>query len=321
MARAPSKPPQGGTRSAQAGSCRSLLPSTGYVAEVRSGCDVHHQENAPGWGSEVFVVEASSRYPDKFQLHSLSPSRQSPVFRRSESVYLPQVSRIAGRSTSGGAPEMEHTPSSRPAIPRRASDAKSETSPGSTTAAAMSAATAPTAVLSPASSLGPGGGPPRKRSRASEGASGRERERERAGVPRVSYPKKRVNVACEVCRSRKTRCDAARPSCSFCAEIGARCMYRRPEETSRLVPPPGVDWRCLLHLLDSRSHPESSASFCCVAFRIPRPRDGRFRSSAPVCGCHRWEGGEEGTRQSRRAESSPSGNLSECIAQSLPAAG
>lgn len=124
---------------------------------------------------------------------------------------------------------MERRPSPQPGIPHRApSDAQSETSPGSTTAVPSTAA----AALSPASSLGPGTGPPQKRSRTSEGAAARER----AGVPRVSYPKKRVNVACEVCRSRKTRCDAARPSCSFCAEIGARCVYRRPEETSRLVP-------------------------------------------------------------------------------------
>ncbi|PKS06034.1 hypothetical protein jhhlp_007868 [Lomentospora prolificans] len=57
--------------------------------------------------------------------------------------------------------------------------------------------------------------------------------RERAGLPKVSYPKKRVNVACEVCRSRKTRCDALRPSCSFCSDIGAQCVYRRPEENVR----------------------------------------------------------------------------------------
>lgn len=75
----------------------------------------------------------------------------------------------------------------------------------------------------------PGNPRPPKRSRASEVPT----QRERASVPRVNYPKRRVNVACEVCRSRKTRCDAARPSCSFCAEIGATCVYRRPEDIAK----------------------------------------------------------------------------------------
>ncbi|KAL7946927.1 hypothetical protein V8C42DRAFT_352388 [Trichoderma barbatum] len=48
----------------------------------------------------------------------------------------------------------------------------------------------------------------------------------RVAGQKVNYPKKRVSVACEVCRSRKTRCDAALPACSFCARIGALCRYR-----------------------------------------------------------------------------------------------
>lgn len=31
---------------------------------------------------------------------------------------------------------------------------------------------------------------------------------------------------CEVCRTRKTRCDAKRP-CGFCAEAGVECVYRQ----------------------------------------------------------------------------------------------
>lgn len=118
---------------------------------------------------------------------------------------------------------MEHRPLPRA---RASSDANSVV----LAAAATTPTGAPSSTLSATSHPSPGDPPPPKRSRTSEG-----QPRERAGVPKVSYPKKRVNVACEVCRSRKTRCDAARPSCSFCADIGAQCVYRRPEETLRLV--------------------------------------------------------------------------------------
>ncbi|KAK5189617.1 hypothetical protein LTR99_006150 [Exophiala xenobiotica] len=43
----------------------------------------------------------------------------------------------------------------------------------------------------------------------------------------INYPKKRVSIACELCRSRKTRCDAKRPSCTFCWQMGLQCNYRR----------------------------------------------------------------------------------------------
>uniref|UniRef100_A0A060T6K7 ARAD1C20900p n=1 Tax=Blastobotrys adeninivorans TaxID=409370 RepID=A0A060T6K7_BLAAD len=43
---------------------------------------------------------------------------------------------------------------------------------------------------------------------------------------RINYPKKRLNVACEICRLRKTKCDGVRPSCAFCKNIGAECVYR-----------------------------------------------------------------------------------------------
>ncbi|OQU94918.1 Fungal Zn2-Cys6 binuclear cluster domain-containing protein isoform 1 [Cladophialophora immunda] len=45
-------------------------------------------------------------------------------------------------------------------------------------------------------------------------------------LSRINYPKKRVSVACELCRSRKTRCDAKKPSCSFCLQTGVPCIYR-----------------------------------------------------------------------------------------------
>ncbi|OAQ95824.1 hypothetical protein LLEC1_05078, partial [Akanthomyces lecanii] len=44
----------------------------------------------------------------------------------------------------------------------------------------------------------------------------------------VDYPRRRATIACEVCRSRKSRCDGGRPKCKLCAELGANCVYREP---------------------------------------------------------------------------------------------
>jgi len=35
-------------------------------------------------------------------------------------------------------------------------------------------------------------------------------------------------VQCEVCRSRKSRCDGTKPKCKLCTELGAECIYREP---------------------------------------------------------------------------------------------
>ncbi|KAH8602077.1 hypothetical protein B0O99DRAFT_129120 [Bisporella sp. PMI_857] len=48
-----------------------------------------------------------------------------------------------------------------------------------------------------------------------------------------SYPRRRTAVACEVCRVRKTRCDAGKPSCGFCTDIGVECVYRLPNDWDR----------------------------------------------------------------------------------------
>jgi hypothetical protein len=46
----------------------------------------------------------------------------------------------------------------------------------------------------------------------------------------LDYPKKRLNVACEVCRLRKKKCNGGRPSCDFCVQVNAICLYRRDDE-------------------------------------------------------------------------------------------
>ncbi|KAH7361566.1 hypothetical protein B0T11DRAFT_227288 [Plectosphaerella cucumerina] len=40
-----------------------------------------------------------------------------------------------------------------------------------------------------------------------------------------AYPRKRAVTACQVCRARRTRCDQKKPACSFCANIGAECVF------------------------------------------------------------------------------------------------
>ncbi|KFH42960.1 Quinic acid utilization activator-like protein [Hapsidospora chrysogenum ATCC 11550] len=44
----------------------------------------------------------------------------------------------------------------------------------------------------------------------------------------VDYPRRRATIACEVCRSRKSRCDGNKPKCKLCTELGAECVYREP---------------------------------------------------------------------------------------------
>ncbi|KAI1820826.1 hypothetical protein F4861DRAFT_533423 [Xylaria intraflava] len=44
----------------------------------------------------------------------------------------------------------------------------------------------------------------------------------------VDYPRRRATIACEVCRSRKSRCDGTKPKCKLCTELGAECIYREP---------------------------------------------------------------------------------------------
>jgi Zn(2)-Cys(6) binuclear cluster domain-containing protein len=67
-----------------------------------------------------------------------------------------------------------------------------------------------------------------------------------------SYPRKRVSRAvsprirsyqirrkaltplqCDVCRARKTRCDAKKPSCLFCKDLNIVCVYSKPRHVHR----------------------------------------------------------------------------------------
>ncbi|PGH26765.1 hypothetical protein AJ80_01529 [Polytolypa hystricis UAMH7299] len=48
----------------------------------------------------------------------------------------------------------------------------------------------------------------------------------------AEYPKKRAAIACTLCRLRKTRCDAVKPACGFCSELGVDCTYAMPASGS-----------------------------------------------------------------------------------------
>ncbi|TGZ76521.1 hypothetical protein EX30DRAFT_344831 [Ascodesmis nigricans] len=52
--------------------------------------------------------------------------------------------------------------------------------------------------------------------------------RKRPSLDTVEYPRRRATIACEVCRSRKSRCDGTRPKCRLCVELNADCVYREP---------------------------------------------------------------------------------------------
>ena len=51
----------------------------------------------------------------------------------------------------------------------------------------------------------------------------------------AAYPRKRAVTACQVCRSRRTKCDNAKPACSFCVKAGAKCI-QAPVDLSSFDP-------------------------------------------------------------------------------------
>jgi hypothetical protein len=51
----------------------------------------------------------------------------------------------------------------------------------------------------------------------------------------AAYPRRRANKACQQCRSRRTKCDNKKPSCSFCEKIGAKCVVA-PSDLSSFDP-------------------------------------------------------------------------------------
>lgn len=48
----------------------------------------------------------------------------------------------------------------------------------------------------------------------------------------MSYPRKRAVTACQLCRTRKTKCSNSRPKCTLCTSLGADCIYGDPLDHS-----------------------------------------------------------------------------------------
>ncbi|KAJ3498328.1 hypothetical protein NLG97_g1208 [Lecanicillium saksenae] len=47
--------------------------------------------------------------------------------------------------------------------------------------------------------------------------------------------RRRIALACNSCRTRKSRCDGRRPTCSTCQQLGFECQYDAPDSTTNII--------------------------------------------------------------------------------------
>ncbi|KAJ4356257.1 uncharacterized protein N0V89_004288 [Didymosphaeria variabile] len=66
-------------------------------------------------------------------------------------------------------------------------------------------------------------------------APSRKRPRPTKSRPDVAYARKRATAACNLCRSRKIKCNNARPSCSACVAASSMCVYGDPQDQSSIL--------------------------------------------------------------------------------------
>lgn len=90
----------------------------------------------------------------------------------------------------------------------------------------------------------------------------------------AGYPRRRVAIACEVCRVRKTRCDAGKPSCGLCRELEIECVYTRPNDRKHTADLGSATFngqietrldrieQCLRHIAEHREQIGGSYSCC-----------------------------------------------------------
>ncbi|EED18875.1 C6 transcription factor, putative [Talaromyces stipitatus ATCC 10500] len=50
-----------------------------------------------------------------------------------------------------------------------------------------------------------------------------------------SVKRRRVALACDACRTRKSRCDGRRPKCGMCEDLGLNCVYTAPVTTKNVI--------------------------------------------------------------------------------------
>lgn len=54
-------------------------------------------------------------------------------------------------------------------------------------------------------------------------------------TPAPTSKRRRVAVACDACRTRKSRCDGTRPQCSLCRDLGFECIYTPPTTAANVI--------------------------------------------------------------------------------------
>ncbi|KAF1931342.1 uncharacterized protein M421DRAFT_56388 [Didymella exigua CBS 183.55] len=70
-------------------------------------------------------------------------------------------------------------------------------------------------------------------------AAGRSRKRKLPSTDlnnHATFSRKRSLTACQLCRTRKTKCNNERPICSKCIELNAQCVYEGDEATATVPP-------------------------------------------------------------------------------------
>ncbi|KAH0279183.1 hypothetical protein KCU91_g1929, partial [Aureobasidium melanogenum] len=53
--------------------------------------------------------------------------------------------------------------------------------------------------------------------------------------PQPSAKRRRIALACNACRIRKTRCNGAQPKCKFCENLGFDCQYEPSDSTTNVI--------------------------------------------------------------------------------------
>ncbi|KAF0645964.1 hypothetical protein FPSE5266_08122 [Fusarium pseudograminearum] len=55
------------------------------------------------------------------------------------------------------------------------------------------------------------------------------------GTGPPTHKRRRIGLACNACRMRKSRCDGHRPSCSSCLSLGVNCLYEPGDSTTNVI--------------------------------------------------------------------------------------
>ncbi|QGI78650.1 unnamed protein product [Fusarium fujikuroi] len=63
--------------------------------------------------------------------------------------------------------------------------------------------------------------------------SEQEQDQSETGPP--TNKRRRIGLACNACRSRKSRCDGQRPSCSSCLSLGFDCLYEPGDSATNVI--------------------------------------------------------------------------------------